>query len=190
MNPYRDVVSKISPTEFEKYCLEILKAYAESEALTDFNIAHDEKIKTTDGEYQIDIYAEFTALSVKFKVLVECKRYSRPIEREKIIILADKIQSLGANKGVLISTSGFQSGAVEYAKTHGIALIQIFDKHIMHIQASASPRNNYQLEFIKQSPLYYAYQWGVSTSDFPDKKLYPTAIMDKELKKRIGGYER
>lgn len=35
------------------------------------------------------------------------------------------VQSLGAQKGILISTSNFQSGAIEYAKTHGIALIQM-----------------------------------------------------------------
>ena len=186
LNPYRDIVSKISPTDFEEYCIKILTAYAECENLKDFSITHNEKIKTADGEYQIDIYAEFVAISVKFKVLVECKRYSRPVEREKVVLLSDKVRSVGANKGVLISTSGFQSGTVEYAKIHGISLIQIFDKHIMHIQASASSTiDTKRLEFINQSPPYYAYQWGVMMSDFPDKKIYPTTRMDMELKERI-----
>jgi len=189
LNPYRDIVSEISPTEFEEYCLKILTAYAESEKLKDFSITQNEKIKAADGEYQIDIYAEFVAISAKFKVIVECKRYSRPIEREKVALLADKVRSIGANKGVLISTSGFQSGAVEYAKVHGISLIQIFDKHIMHIQASASSKiDSRRLEFIKYSSPYYAYQWGVTISDFPDKKIYPTARMDMELNERISGY--
>lgn len=38
INPYRELVSSVSPIEFKKYCLEILKAYAESEALSDFFI--------------------------------------------------------------------------------------------------------------------------------------------------------
>ena len=37
----------------------------------------------------------------------------------------DKIRATGAQKGILISTSGFQSGAIKYASEHGIALIQI-----------------------------------------------------------------
>lgn len=44
---------------------------------------------------------------------------------EKVQILYDKIRATGAQKGILISTSGFQSGAIKYASEHGIALIQI-----------------------------------------------------------------
>jgi restriction endonuclease Mrr len=124
MNPYREFVSKISSAEFELFCLDVLKEYANKECLTDFSITHNKKIKTNDGEYQIDIYTEFVALSVRFKVVVECKRTIRPIEREKVVALSDKVRSIGAHKGILISTSGFQSGAIEYSKIHGIALIQ------------------------------------------------------------------
>ncbi|MBT2289163.1 restriction endonuclease [Paenibacillus albidus] len=186
-NPYREFVSSISATEFEKYCLEILNAYAEAEALKDFSILHNQKIKSDDGDYQIDILAEFIALSVSFKVIVECKRYTRPVEREKFVVLADKIRSLGAHKGILIFTSGFQSGAAKYAKKHGIALLQIFDKYVMHIQNSINPLNEMIKEFIRQSPKYYAYQWNTELNDFPDRKIYPsesmiTAIKEKMLK--------
>ena len=116
---YRKFVAKISPTEFERYCYNILNSYAENENLKDFTISHNKKIESHDGIYQIDIYAEFTAINVKFRVIAECKRYTYPIEREKIVILADKVQSLGAQKGIFISTSGFQSGAITYAKEHG-----------------------------------------------------------------------
>ncbi|MFB5676661.1 restriction endonuclease [Paenibacillus terreus] len=122
--------------------------------------------------YQIDIIAEFMALSVGFKVIVECKRYTRPVEREKIVVLADKVRSLGAYKGILISTSGFQSGASEYASQHGITLLQIFDKYVMHIQASNNLQKDHILmEFIKQSLKFYAYQWNTRLNDFPDKQI-------------------
>lgn len=185
INPYREFVSSISTIEFEKYCLEILKDYAESEALTDFSIIHNHKIETDDGDYQIDIYAEFVALSVRFKVIAECKRYTRPIEREKIALLSDKIRSLGGHKGILISTSGFQSGASQYAEKHGIALLQIFDRHVMHIQNSMYPIDPYYIEFIRKSPKYYAYQWSDSLNDFPNKRIYPSESMNLLLKKKI-----
>ncbi|WP_209943074.1 hypothetical protein [Paenibacillus sp. PvR133] len=71
INPYREFVASISATEFEKYCLEVLNAYAETEALKNFSILHNQKVQTSDGEYQIDIIAEFIALSISFKVIVE-----------------------------------------------------------------------------------------------------------------------
>ncbi|MEK4039423.1 restriction endonuclease [Paenibacillus sp. FSL F4-0122] len=189
MNPYREFVASISATEFEVFCLEVLNAYAESEALKEFSILHNQKIQTNDGEYQIDIIAEFMALSVKFKVIVECKRYTRPVEREKIVVLADKVRSLGAHKGILISTSGFQSGATEYARKHGVALLQIFNKEVMHIQAFIGPTVDYidhmLTEIIKQSPKFYAYQWSTRLDDFPDKEIYPTKNMMQEIKNKI-----
>ena len=32
---------------------------------------------------------------------------------------------MGAHKGVLVATSAFQSGAIEFARTHGIALVTV-----------------------------------------------------------------
>ncbi|MEK5142255.1 restriction endonuclease [Paenibacillus sp. FSL M7-0134] len=186
INPYREFVAGISATEFEKYCLEILNAYAEAEALKNFFILHNQKVQTSDGEYQIDIIAEFIALSVRFKVIVECKRYTRPVEREKIVVLADKVRSLGAHKGILISTSGFQSGATEYARQHGVALLQIFDKYVMHIHASSNLQTNHMLmEFIKQSPEFYAYQWNTRLNEFPDKKIYPSETLLLGIKNKV-----
>ena len=127
LNPYRELVAEISPTEFEKLCLEILKGYAEAENLSDFSIQHNVSIPAGDGTYQIDVYAKFVAMGVEFMVITECKRYSYPVSREKVAVLADKVKSLGAHKGIMISTCGFQSGAYEYAKKHGIALLQVID---------------------------------------------------------------
>ena len=126
-NEIHAFVSSVSPIEYEKLCKEVLAKYAENEGLKEFTIQHNTIIKGNDGEYQIDIYASFIAMGVGFKVLVECKRYSSPITREKVVLLADKVKQLGAHKGILISSSGFQSGAYQYAKEHGIALLQITD---------------------------------------------------------------
>jgi len=57
INPYREFVASISPTEFEVLCLEILNSYAEVEQLLNLSIQHNVHIPTDDGIYQIDIYA-------------------------------------------------------------------------------------------------------------------------------------
>ena len=123
----QDYVCSITPEEFEIFCVELLKSYAKEENLADFTIEHNVKIASSDGTYQIDAHASFTAMGVTVKVLCECKQYKNKVKREKVQILADKLRSLGMNKGILLSTSGFQKGAIDYAKEHGIALIQVFD---------------------------------------------------------------
>ena len=186
INPYREFVASVSPTEFEKLCLEILKSYAEAEHLSEFSIQHNVSIPADDGTYQIDVYARFVAMGVEFKVIAECKRYSSSVSREKVAVLADKVKSLGAHTGIMISTCGFQSGAFEYAKKHGIALLQVIDGNVLHIMNAANPETEDQkrelylmLDWYNRMPKYYAKEY--TTMDFPLRTIYPTPKMMEEI---------
>lgn len=188
INLYRKLVADITPTEFEIVCRDTLKAYAEKEALQDFLIIHDKKIEADDGIFQIDIYCEFNALGAKFKVIVECKRYRRPVEREKVIALHAKVSSIGANKGILISTSGFQTGATQYAEKHGITLIQIAEASIQYISnAVIRPERRQiqiQAEMRRRLPDYISVIWD-GKDDYPYETVYPSEAMIKSAKKEI-----
>lgn len=182
-NMLQDYVCSITPTEFEKYCKNILLGYAEKEKLPNFTITHDTKHRTHDGTYQIDLYATFTAMSVEFKVLCECKQYKNRVNREKVVILADKVKSLGAHKGILLSTSGFQYGAVQYAKEHGIALIQIFDKDLFHHSFASGNDETYEndpfLYGYNAMPPYRAVNYTAETET--SKVVYPTRSMIRNI---------
>lgn len=186
MNLYRELVASISPTEFEVLCLEILNSYAEAEHLSNFSIQHNLQVPVDDGTYQIDVYASFIAMGVEFKVITECKRYSTPVSREKVAVLNDKVRSLGVHKGIMISTCGFQSGAYEYAKKHGIALLQIIDKNVLHIMNAAIPETEEQkkqfqlmVDWRKQMPKFYAKEYA--TMDFPDRTIIPSPKMIEKV---------
>ena len=115
----------MTPEEFEKYSLEILKE--QTKGLENLEIQHNVIIKKNDGDYQIDGKIQFEVMGIRYSSLVECKHYQNAITREKVQLLYDKIRAIGAHKGILISTSNFQSGAIKFAKEHGIALIQIVE---------------------------------------------------------------
>lgn len=51
INPNREFVARISPTEFDVLCLEILNSYAEVEHLSNISIQHNAHIPTDDGTY-------------------------------------------------------------------------------------------------------------------------------------------
>jgi restriction system protein len=121
--PTKNVILDMSPEEFEKYSILILKQQMKEMANCRFE--HNKIIKVSDGNYQIDGYIEFNLMGVTYKTLVECKHYKSSIEREKVQILYDKLRACGAQKGILISSSNFQSGAITYATQHGIALVQL-----------------------------------------------------------------
>ena len=185
---FKDFVCTITPKEYELYCLDYLKGYAEHEQLKDFNIEHDVKVEVHDGIYQIDIDASFTALGTSMRVLCECKRYSSPVERSVVSELHDKLESLGYQKGILISTSGFQSGAKQYADKHGIALIQLYDKTEIQVSHSAGPDVSEITEdpivlAEKLFPKYVAAYWEPG-SDTPIN-VYPTKNMMLEIFKKM-----
>src|SRR5437899_2070303 len=121
-NPAKPV--EISPTEFEKQVLVWLQRMSASDQPSSMNAVHQGVVNGASGAYAIDVLVELFLLGgAKVLILVECKHQQRPVERDEVIILDGKLRDVGAHKGMLFSTSGFQLGAVNYAKTHGIATV-------------------------------------------------------------------
>lgn len=116
---------KLNPDEFEQQVRAMLDAMGHQ--VLEYRSEHKTLIQGVDGEYEIDVSARFSAFGMDFLMLVECKQYKNPIKREKLQILHDKMRSVGAQKAALFTTSRFQSGALEYAKKHNIATVEIVD---------------------------------------------------------------
>jgi restriction system protein len=95
--------------------------------LVDYRSCHREVVEGSDGEYEIDVTVRFSAMGADYLTLVECKHHRNRVKRELVQALWTKVQSLGAHKGIMFSTAGFQSGAIEFAKAHGIALVHVAD---------------------------------------------------------------
>lgn len=127
----------LSPEEFELEIQRILSE--EGVGLASFTTTHLERIEGSDGDYVFDVTARFEALGADFLVLIECKRYSAPNERETVQILADKMRAVGAHKGMIFSTAPFRSGAIEYAQHHHIALVLIADGQKLYVTKGSGP---------------------------------------------------
>lgn len=123
-------VAALTPREFEVFVKRLLEQ--EGVGLAGFQAIHQDEIAAPDGSYKFDATARFEALGVDFLVLIECKHQRRPVEREVLEVLHDKLGSVDAQKAMVFSTSGFQRGAVTYARKHRIALVQIVDGRSVH----------------------------------------------------------
>ena len=66
-------------------------------------------------------------MGADFLILFECKRHATPVKREHVQVLHAKLASVGAQKGVVVAAAGFQRGALEYARAHGIACVRLVD---------------------------------------------------------------
>ena len=125
----KDGSTEVSPEEFER---EVLALLARDTRPINPELQHREKLHGPDGTYEVDITLRFTVGELAFLVLVECKHQRYAVKREVVQVLHDRVRSLGAHKGVLATTAHFQTGAVAYAKAHGIALLRIVNKAALY----------------------------------------------------------
>ena len=87
----------------------------------------DKKIECARGEHCIDVYVQFNMLSFSCIWIIECKNWNSNIPKEKVLALQSIVQDVGADKGVLVSSKGFQSGAIRSANNTNIILTNFED---------------------------------------------------------------
>lgn len=128
----------MSPYEFEQFVAELIRK-TESEVKS-FDVKVHERIEGLDGSYDFDATVRYRFLGMDFLVLVEAKYHHHPIKRDVVQVLESKMKSVGAQKGLIVSSARYQSGALEFAKSHGIALVQVTEGRFTFEQRSAGPR--------------------------------------------------
>ena len=87
-----------------------------------------------------------------------------------------------------MSTCGFQKGAIQYARQYGIALLQIMNEQVKHIQNSTQMPNvelqRIMLEYRRRLPQYCVMEWDLE-SDYPSIEVYPTETMKNKAKEEV-----
>jgi hypothetical protein len=71
---------------------------------------------------QLDVTVSQRLASTPIFLVIECKRYKRPVGIEKVEAFVTKLKDVGAFVGVIISSSGFDAGATAAAAQHTIYL--------------------------------------------------------------------
>jgi restriction system protein len=128
----------VTPEQYECQVLAWLRDSARS--LDGFVIQHRQHLAGPGGDYEFDAVAKLTLFEgAQLVVLVECKRSSRPVEREELLALWAKLQEVGAHKALVFATCGFQSGALDFAQSHGIATITFVDGAFLYETKAMGP---------------------------------------------------
>jgi restriction system protein len=114
---------ELTPDEFELH----VKAWIEaaSESPVEFEVTRKELLAGDGGEYEIDVIARFSMFGAHYTTLIECKKHKNPIKRDLVMVLESKLRDTKSQKAMLVSTAEFQSGAIQFAGKHNIALVQL-----------------------------------------------------------------
>jgi hypothetical protein len=80
---------------------------------------------------QFDVAIRFKSQFYDYLTLIECKDEQTRVEAEDVDAFVTKSRDAGANKAIIVSSSGFQSGAKIVAENHNLDLYTLTEIHAM-----------------------------------------------------------
>lgn len=114
-----------SPEEFEVRVVEWLTQEFGAENLRQVTVEHQAEREAADGiRCKLDALVSVRWAGMNYVTVVECKHQRRRVEGEEVDVLAKKVERYG-HKGLLVSTGGFQRGALQRAEVEKIALVHM-----------------------------------------------------------------
>jgi hypothetical protein len=82
------------------------------------------------NSHQIDVYWAFELAGHTYKTIVEVKDWKTPVKKEQLHSFKSLLDDIpGFPVGYFVSKSGFQEGAINFARLHGIKLVQIEEQN-------------------------------------------------------------
>ncbi len=87
----------------------------------------NEHLEGVRGSHDVDVVVRQATAGIKQLWIVECKKWKRSVTQLHVSALAEIAKDVGADRGILLSESGFQAGAIRIARTSNITLSSISD---------------------------------------------------------------
>lgn len=87
------------------------------------NAEVDSNVKGIRTSHAIDVWVNFYSHGLQTKWIIECKHWDTNIPKEKVFALRSIVDDVGADKGIIVSNKGFQSGAIKAAANTNIKLL-------------------------------------------------------------------
>src|ERR1700723_1013967 len=87
----------------------------------------DAFVQGARASHKVDVWVCFDRFGLKIVWVFECKFWKRAIGKEKVMALKAIVDDIGADRGVILSERGFQSGAMRAAMKTNVILTSLVD---------------------------------------------------------------
>jgi hypothetical protein len=79
-----------------------------------------------DSKHQIDVYWEFRYGNITYYTIIQAKDWASPVKQEQLFAFKQVLQDLPYQpRGIFVTKTGYQKGALEFAKANGIELFSL-----------------------------------------------------------------
>jgi restriction system protein len=89
------------------------------------NATVDATIRGVRTSHDVDVLVKSNHAGFEVTWIVECKRWKSPISKLHVLALREIVADTGADRGILLSEEGFQSGAIEAANLTNVQVTSI-----------------------------------------------------------------
>lgn len=104
---------------------EILLANIHKSLAPGAEVKHDQRVVGRSGRRrQLDIVINQRIGLYPTRIVIECRKYRRPVSIEKVEAFAAKLGDVDASEGVIVSSSGFDAGAKAVVANRRITLLR------------------------------------------------------------------
>lgn len=83
----------------------------------------DKNVPGVRATHWVDVFVSFVRNGIICRWVVECKLWNSSVPKEKVLTLQSIVEDVGADRGILFSESGFQSGAQDAARQSRVTLV-------------------------------------------------------------------
>lgn len=87
----------------------------------------DERLEGVRDHHDVDVVVRATRAGIQQLWVVECKLWRRSVSKLHVNALANIVQDVGADHGIMLSETGFQAGAIRQASSSNITLTSLAD---------------------------------------------------------------
>ncbi len=154
LNPNVNVnIELMTSKEYEIFIKNLFQILAKDENLKEVEFYHNKRYQGLTRTWDVDVSYNFVLNKFKFLVFVECKYWNKRVEADEVSLMLSCLNDCGAQKGVIATTVGFQSGALKAAKKLGIGLLIVndIDKTPEYHNFTGDELN---FEFANETPVY------------------------------------
>lgn len=109
----------MSEPEWKRY----QKATADAFRRLGCNAQEDLTVAGVRATHAVDVHATFLRSGILCTWIIECKLWKSRVTKEKVLALKSILEDVGADRGIIVSEMGFQSGAQDAARGTNITLV-------------------------------------------------------------------
>lgn len=106
---------------YEILTQKIFQELSNQSYVKNIDVKHNVILVGQSSKHQIDVFWEFEVSGVSYKTVVQTKDWTDNVKQEQLFAFKAVLDDIpGQPRGVFVTRTGYQQGALEYAQKHGI----------------------------------------------------------------------